>query len=221
MRSTIVLGLALLSAATCPAAVILSNLAAPAQGSFTLNSNLDLSLAAELTMGSESFSLTEAQVEFATVGISSYSPSVVLADLYADVGDNPGGASLLSFTVTAPGNVIQNNIGTLTPASSFILQANTSYWLVLHTTADLGNTGNLGWAGAGATPPTGPFATSGGFRRGGGVPPNNNLGQANFIYEIDGEPFAPGLVPEPGTSVLFALGSVGLLIARRFRRHTL
>src|SRR4051794_35148630 len=108
------------------AGVILGNL-----GGFSVGFNLDhgTNLAAGFTMGATSVTLTQAQVQFFTVGIASFADTDVFADIYGGTGGVPGGASLLSLTVSAPGGVIQNNIGTLTPQGSLVLQAGTGYLL--------------------------------------------------------------------------------------------
>ncbi|MEP7365047.1 MAG: choice-of-anchor R domain-containing protein [Acidobacteriota bacterium] len=219
-----IFGIALLGALSAVAAfpaIIIGNLGDAANGTSALNSNVDAELAAGFTMGATSMTITQAQASMLTVGISSFSESVVSANLYSDSAGDPS-ALLLSFSVSAPGGIIQNNVITLTPASSFILAAGTTYWLVLGTDASLGQSGNLAWKSS-ANPAAGAFATSFGYKRSGGSPPTTNLNNGNFIYQIDGDAVTTGDpdggsgVPEPGTLGLFSLGSVGLLLLRRRR----
>jgi hypothetical protein len=185
-------------------------------GAFSIAGQFGQSVAAGFTMGGgPDFSLDSATLRLSFVGIASFPGNVLQVSLYGDSGGNPSGPALVAFTppagtLSAPGANGFTDY-TLLPASSFTLQAGTTYWLVV--TSDTG--GNLGAASA-STAATGSAATDAGFRTGPGSPPST-VSSSHLLYEIDGTAItAPtGDAPEPLTAGLAGVGILAIAWLKR------
>ena len=168
------------------------------------------------TMGGAAFDLNSVSLRmcFATgadvcTGIAGASLGIPVLRLFSDNGGLPG-SELLTFTNPAFGLGYADY--TFLAPSAFTLQANTSYWLVLHSSND----GEFTWeANNPQTTPSGAFAIHLGSlfgAAGAPTPPTVGSGILN-IYSLDGT----AVVPEPSTILLSIVG-LGVIAGIRLRR---
>jgi hypothetical protein len=141
-----------------------------------------------------------------TLRLATRSGGTAKVELFGDVGGNPGGQVLDTFTATGgsfgtqPGDLI------LSPDRPFTLQPDTTYWLsVTNPTGGL----LFWWASSPPTTPTG-IAASAGYREGNTDPPTGGAGSAQGTYSVEGTPLATG-APEPASLTLLGVGALGLL----------
>jgi len=164
------------------------------------------------TMGPSSFNLNSITIAFKTVGISSFSTSVLSASIYS------GASAPTTFltTLDVPAGTIQNSTHTFTPSPPLLLQSGTTYWYVI-TAPSIGNTGNL--AIAQSNTPTGPFASFAGACQGTlSTPPQQNQ---FFSILVAGSAATqpPQETPEPAAFGLMGLGLAGLFFRRRLQTY--
>lgn len=130
--------------------------------------------------------------------------AVMQLDLFGDIGGNPGGPVLVSFTI--PAFPLGIHDVTFTPAVPFTLQPLTTYWLAATGSSPTAN--GIEWfASYPGITPTG-IATSAGYRfdNTGVYPPLGSSGVFN-TFQVNGTP----VVPEPSTLALLGMGSIALL----------
>jgi hypothetical protein len=137
------------------------------------------------------------------------------AELWSDVGGIQPGALLQTLTAGTSTGFGLGVLQTLTPTSSFALQANATYWLVLGQQTNSPNTFFIG---------TNNFSESGlsGWSIGNLFDRSFNNGAtwatssfaAQMIVDVD---LAP-TVPEPASLSLFAIGALGAASAKRKRK---
>lgn len=218
MRLSTLFASALLLGLPCFATTIISGdpagdlVANPLTGGsqFSINGSPLISGAAGFTMGGTSFDLTSVAVELSAE--STFSTSVLVADLFGGTTSSPSGSSLVSF-VAASGTIsafVSDQVFTLTPVSAFVLDAATTYWLVLSATADVG--GHLEWESA-ASIGTEPFASYvGSLQSVGFSPPTDAIPGAHVLdFQVNGsEVGADGdggnEVPEPRAVSAMVIG---------------
>jgi hypothetical protein len=157
----------------------------------------------------ESYSLDSVTLSLEVVGSSAGTVSLV-ADLFNDVGGNPGGPSILSFNVpTFPSGASALADYILTPSVPFTLMAGTTYWFA--ATGTISGLGTFEWTQRGTnTLPTG-IATAVGYRFENSYPPTGTSDTFTSL-QIDGTPVP---VPAPLALVLAGLTSIGALRLRR------
>jgi hypothetical protein len=188
------------------AIVLLTALAIPAradlignlQSSYNNDSNIGQGLTAAMgfTMGSSSYSLTDAQVVLTLQAVTSNPPSLSnapLLQLWSDVSGAPG-AALLTFTAPTLTNGTAQTF-TFTPSSSFSLQANTSYFLYL-TSSNSGGAYFQWLADNPGVTPTGPGATF-----------LSSTTSVDNSFQIDGQ-IQSDVVVVPEPSSLFAVAAI-------------
>jgi hypothetical protein len=185
--------------------MILGNLGAPNGSSVSIDST-DL-YAASFTMGSQAYSLSDAQI---TLTFSP--PSSTTFELESDSAGQPSGTVLSTFD--NPILLSGLRTYTFTPDSPFTLAANTTYWLVGSTT----DSSTTDWvASAPATNPTGSGATFGSYASSSDAGATWNASFPTTQFQLDG-----AAIPEPSSLFLTGTGicvvaTVGLL-RRRTRR---
>lgn len=138
------------------------------------------------------------------------SPSSLTSFLFPDIGGNPGGGPLMSFTDSGIGPFIQDVV--LTPVMPYLLLPGTTYWIAMTQTP--GSPGSLSLlTHQTAVVPTGVGTYAGGrFSTTGIFPPTSVLASDKVpIFHIE----ATNPVPEPETFVLAATGLLLILLGKR------
>lgn len=193
---------AFLLAANSHAATIISNLPG-LDNSATSLFFVGNSKAMGFTIGESSWTL-----ESATLRMNVGTPSTATFSLQLFSNNGSGNPGTALFTFTNPG-VPDSDVRSYVflPPSSFALQANTTYWLVLS------NTGGSAFAWYGSFPdetPVGPGASHFGSKLSPITPPFQD---STFLsaYAVDGVQD----VPEPASGVLAVSGVAALLLFRR------
>ena len=191
------------------AAVIVSNLADPVNGTGGVYTGAQpQDYAQEFMTGSQSVALGSIIAPLGTA-VPSFSPS---AELVANVGGLPGDTALTTFPVpTIPTS--SPTALTFTPTSSVMLSANTDYWFILSAT---GAGGSFKWQYTDTTSASFPnYASS----HDGGVTWTIESG-GPFLMEVDSAALSPA--PEPSSSVLVCFAGLlgfGVVLACRCKRE--
>jgi len=141
-----------------------------------------------------------------TLRLSVFSGAGVTVELFGNVGGNPGGQVLDTFTATGGSLSSQASNVVFSPDHPLTLLPSTTYWLSVTNP----NAGILFWFGS--SPPMTPtgIATSAGYREGNTDPPTGGAGSVQATYSVEGTPLAT-TVPEPASLTLLGLGALGLL----------
>jgi len=171
----------------------------------------------------EGFTMTGTyNLQSVDVLLSLFSPasgSNLALSIFNDNGGTPGSNDLYDLSTNVSGSTGAPADANFTGSGSFSLNSGTTYWLEMYATNPSSPTGtNVQWDGeyAQVTPttvfatPAGPGATEVGQIRtySGGV----NTSELRTAFQLNGV-----AAPEPSTIALLALGSIGLLVARRLR----
>lgn len=137
----------------------------------------------------------------------------IQVDLFGDVGGNPGGAVLTSFTVPVFNLGISDVV--FTPLLPFTLLASTTYWIAATGSSPTNANAGVIWRASLPTSTPVGLATSAGYRFNdtGSYPPQGSSSVFN-TYQVNATAVVAA-VPEPATLALFALGLTGLMLRRK------
>jgi hypothetical protein len=185
------------------AGIIVSNLSATVNGEGEIHSPPpnDQWYGQEFTTGSQSVELGTVIVPLGDA-TGTFTP---FAELLTDNSNSPGSTALTNFTVPSIGTSVADL--TLTPTSSVLLSANTSYWFVLGATGS--GIFSYKWQ---FTNTADPYLPNFAYTRNDGLSWTTFVG-APFLIQVNS-------VPEPSSFVLSGLASIigfGALMVCRSR----
>jgi hypothetical protein len=189
------------------AGVVVSNLSETQHGGSTIyGSGPPQEYAQQFTTGSQSVTLASIEVPLGAAS-GTFTPS---AELVQDNSGVPGSTALTTFTIPtiSTSTTKPYPVETLTPTSSVVLSADTTYWLILSATG----TGDFKWGYTYSTTFTGPgslgdYATS---QNGGSTWKTYPFSEGPELIQVNS-------VPEPSSLALMALGVGVAAMAGRFR----
>lgn len=145
----------------------------------------------------------------ASIALVIFNPSTVEFSIYSSAGDTPGTllASLGSLTFSASGKVSAGTFDTSAPTPGLTLTSGTEYWFVL----TILSSNLIGWESAGTSLQPYAFTAS---STSGFTPDDTNGSQ----FEIDGNPLASAIAPEPTSIALLGTGVLGVagVLRKRF-----